>query len=107
MTFKMNLCDKLKDLRQSKGITVYRLSQETGISQNHIRELESGKRNPSVETLRRLCDALGVNLSEMFNDSSDISYLSSDERELIEHFRKLSDEKSKLLLKIASEFCNN
>ena len=50
---------------------------------------------------------LGVNLSEMFNDSCDISYLSSDERELIECFRKLSDEKSKLLLKIASEFCNN
>ena len=102
----MNLCDKLKNLRQSKGLTVYRLSQETGISQNHIMELESGKRNPSVETLRRLCDALGVNLSEMFNDSRDISYLSSDERELIECFRKLSDEKSKLLLKIASEFCN-
>ena len=103
----MNLCDKLKNLRQSKGITVYRLSQETGISQNHIRELESGKRNPSVETLRRLCDALAVNLSEMFNDSSDISYLSSDERELVECFRKLPESKAALLLKVAKEFNEN
>lgn len=103
----MNLCDKLKNLRQSKNITVYRLSQETGISQNHIRELESGKRNPSVETLRRLCNALGLNLSEMFNDGCETAYLSPDEHELIEYYRKLSDAKSKLLLKIAAEFCKD
>lgn len=56
---------RLRFLRKSKGISIYKLSQETGISQNHISDLELGRRKPSVETLKRLIAPLGISMAEL------------------------------------------
>lgn len=47
--------------------------------QSHLREIELGLRNPTVETLSYFCDALGVTLEEFFReDDSEINpYLMS------------------------------
>ena len=75
--------------------------RETGISPNHINDLEHGRRNPSVETLKRLIVPLGITLSELFNEDDQVSYLSENERELVENYRNLPDEKGKLLLEMS------
>ena len=38
----MDMGKRLKELRTSKHLTVYRISQDTGLSPNHIRALERG-----------------------------------------------------------------
>ena len=103
----MEIGERLRTLRKSKRISIYRLSQETGISQNHISDLETGKRNPSVETLKRLVEPLGISLSELFNEDGVVSVLNENERELVENYRLLPDEKASVLLKLSDMLKND
>lgn len=99
----MEIGEKLKRLREGKKITIYRLTQMTGVSGHHIKCIEEGTRQPTVETLRRLAVALGSSLPELFNDSDNgCSYLSERERQLVENFRRLPKEKADVLLNISN-----
>ena len=75
-------------------MSMYRLTQLTGVSGHHIKGIEEGTRQPTIETLNRLAVALGSSLAEMFNDDTECTYLTEKERHLIENFRRLSDEKA-------------
>ena len=97
----MEVYERIRIIRESKQISVYKMAKETGISPNHINDLEHGRRNPSVETLKRLIVPLGITLSELFNEDDQVSYLSENERELVENYRNLPDEKGKLLLEMS------
>ena len=44
---------------------------------------------------------LGSSLAEMFNDDTECTYLTENERHLIENFRRLSDEKADALLNMS------
>lgn len=98
----MTAMEKIRKLRTAKGLTIYKLSKETGITQNHISDLECGRRNPSLETLKRLIVPLGISLSELFSEDETVSYLSERERQLLENFRNLPDEKGEFLLQMSS-----
>ena len=41
-------------------------SVESGIAKSYVSELESGKRNPSLFVLEKVCLTLGVTLSVLF-----------------------------------------
>lgn len=94
----INISEKLKAVRKTKDISVYRLSKLSGVSETHIRDLERGDRNPSYYTLERLTESLGISLSEFFNSSADVMYLSDEEKELVERYRHLSKDKSDSLI---------
>lgn len=94
----MDIAERLKTVRKSKDISVYKLSQLSGVSETHIRDLERGDRNPSFDTLSRLVKPMGLSLSELFNESDDVAFLNEDEKELIECFRLLAKDKADGLL---------
>lgn len=97
----MNIGEKLRTIRKSKGYSIYKLSQLTEISQNHISGVEQGKRQPTIETIERLIKPLGITISELFNDNNEAFYLSDDEAEIVKNFRALSAENADLLLQLS------
>ena len=54
------------DARKSAGLTQKQLSEKTGIAQADISKLENGNANPSLRTLRRLANGLGMRLKVEF-----------------------------------------
>lgn len=54
------------DARKKTGITQEELSERTGIAQSDISKLENGNANPSLKTLKRLADGLGMTLKVEF-----------------------------------------
>lgn len=52
--------------RKISGITQKQLSEKTGIAQPDISKLENGNANPSVRTLQRLANAMGMELKVKF-----------------------------------------
>ena len=94
----MDIAERLRSVRKTKNMSVYRLSQLSGVSETHIRDLERGDRNPSFDTLNRLAVPLGITLSELFNESDEVAYLKGDEKELLDCYRMLSKEKADRLL---------
>jgi DNA-binding XRE family transcriptional regulator len=53
---------RLRQLRQAFGLSVAGLAGKAGLSRTHLHNLESGVREPKLETARRLAKALGVSL---------------------------------------------
>jgi len=94
----MDIAERLRSIRKSKNISVYKLSQLSGVSETHIRDLERGDRNPSFDTLNRLSVPLGITLSELFNESEETAFLNSTEKELLNCYRMLSNDKAEKLL---------
>lgn len=95
----MNIAERLKKTRELKSISVYKLSQMSGISETHIRDIERGDRNPSFDTLNKLVQPLGLSLADLFNESELTAYLNKEEKELIECYRMLSHDKAEALLR--------
>ena len=52
--------------RKFSGLTQKQLSEKTGITQPDISKLENGNANPSIRTLKRLANAMGMKLKVEF-----------------------------------------
>lgn len=96
----MNLGKRIKEIREARGLTRYQITQITGISGHHIKGIEEGTRQPTIETLEKMIVPLGITLAELFNEGES-TFLSEKERQLIQNFRTISEEKSEALLIIS------
>lgn len=54
------------DARKNTGITQKQLAERTGINQADISRLENGNANPSIRTLKKLAEGLGMKLKIEF-----------------------------------------
>ncbi|MDO4581761.1 MAG: helix-turn-helix domain-containing protein [Bacillota bacterium] len=61
-----NLGARIKALRLKRNITMAELAKQTGVSRSMISQLENGDVYPSLQSLSRIVDALGVSLSKFF-----------------------------------------
>lgn len=59
---------RLKELRGQYGLSQERLALQAGITPAYLGQIERGIKNPTVVTVERLCDALGVSLADFFSD---------------------------------------
>ena len=57
--------DTVRTFRLRKGWSQTRLSQEIGTSQSHIARIERGTENITIETCRKLCQALEIDLTSL------------------------------------------
>ncbi len=58
------------DMRNEKSITQKQLADITGIPQADISRLENGNANPSLRTLKRLAEGMGMQLKVEFCPST-------------------------------------
>jgi transcriptional regulator with XRE-family HTH domain len=54
---------RLREMRESRGMSVSELARLTGLGKGTLSELETGRRNPTLETLFAVTTALGVPIS--------------------------------------------
>ena len=54
------------DARKTTGMTQKQLAEKTGITQADISRLENGSANPSLKTLQRLAEGMGMKLKLEF-----------------------------------------
>ena len=64
----MNVGKRISFFREKKGITVNKLANKAGISQSYLRSIELEEKNPTVEFLSYICEALDISLKEFFDD---------------------------------------
>ena len=64
--FLLSLGSRVRELRNSRGITRKTLAQQSDVSERHLAQLESGEGNISILLLRRVAAVLNVSLEELF-----------------------------------------
>lgn len=67
----MDFCDRLSELKQSRGATLSQLAEAVGISTRAIKYYASGEREPSLSTLIALADYFDVSLDYLVGRSED------------------------------------
>lgn len=60
--------NKIKEVRERMNITQTALSHRALISQPYLHDLENNKRGAKPETFQRIADALGVSVSDLFEE---------------------------------------
>lgn len=61
-----NLGAAIRERRKGLGYTLSNMSERTGVSLGYLSQIELGKNSASIETLYRICLALGIKMSELF-----------------------------------------
>jgi len=58
---------RLRQLREERGMSMRSLATASGLSANALSMIERGKASPSVSTLYKLSDALGISVTAFFS----------------------------------------
>lgn len=69
----MDIGKRISHFRTLKGYSVNKLATLSGVSQSYLRDIELGNKNPTVDIVSILCDALDISLKDFFNDSDEDS----------------------------------
>lgn len=51
--------------RSHRGLTVTELAEKAGVAQPYLSQIETGRRDGTLETMRRIAAALGVTLDDL------------------------------------------
>jgi transcriptional regulator with XRE-family HTH domain len=79
----VNIGERLRELREARNISMRALATRSGLSANALSMIERSKASPSVSTLYKLADALGVSITSFFGSDTQrqqVVFLKADER---------------------------
>jgi transcriptional regulator with XRE-family HTH domain len=74
---------RLRQLREARGHSIRELARQSGLSANALSLIERGRTSPSVSTLYKISEALGVPITSFFEtrgEKSDVVFRKGTER---------------------------
>lgn len=66
MTIQEKLGQRIKQLRQKKGLSQEQFAYLCELDRTYMTSVENGKRNVSLQNIKKIANALGVSISELF-----------------------------------------
>ena len=67
-----DICQKIKDLRKRRKITIQDLSRKTDLTPGYLSKIENSEKPPPIPTLVKIAYALNVHISYFFEEEEDI-----------------------------------
>lgn len=92
----MDILQKIEIMRKEKGWSINYLAMESGLTQSTLNNLYTRKNEPKISTLRAICNAFGITLSDFFREDDE----DDNEDELIRKVKTLSSENKLALLQL-------
>ena len=83
----LDLGERLRAIREEKAISLSKLAEKTGYTKSFISQVEKNKTSPSISSLLRITDALGINPQEILHreGTSEKILVKKSERDLYFH----------------------
>lgn len=100
---KLQLGERIKELRKSKGITQEQLVEIIGSNTNNLSRIENGKKFMSAEKLVKIALALNVEIKDLF-DFGHIQDKGKLQKELYSQISTMPTEKLQKLKKFIRDF---
>lgn len=67
----MSIGANIRQMRKAQHLSLAELAQKSGFSVGYISQVETGKVNPSVNSLVSICNALGIQVASLFDGIED------------------------------------
>ncbi|MCB5374022.1 helix-turn-helix domain-containing protein [Amedibacillus dolichus] len=91
--------EKLKAARKQNGLSQAALGKLIGVRTQTISNWETGKSEPNLETINKLCEILNIPLYSLI--SKDVDYqLNYEEAFIVNKFRELNDDGKKMIINL-------
>ena len=85
------IADNIIALCKKRDMSKYRLSQLTGISQSSIGKIIAKESLPTMPTVEKICDALGVTMAQFFAGMDVPVSLSESQQEVLNIWNNLDE----------------
>ncbi len=109
MDIIQRLGKRVRFFRKRKGFTQAKLAEEANLSPFFIGQMERGVSAPSIMSLQRIADALGVTLAKLFEESEEFSQPVDEKSQAIEHLiatlQNWESKDIKLLTRFITKLC--
>jgi transcriptional regulator with XRE-family HTH domain len=76
-------------LMQEKGVTMYRVSKDTGIAQATLIDWKKGRYVPKIDKLQKIADYFGVTVDYILGNEQKEKPLVNNDEELTEYLEEL------------------
>lgn len=86
------IIERIKALCQARSWTSYRLAKESGITYSTLCTMLHKVNSPSIPTLIKICDGLGITLAEFFDKDNATALLTDAEKAHLNQWNHLTDE---------------
>ena len=88
----MNFSQTLDKMMNERGVTAYKISKETGISDRLIGYWRNGEKLPGAENLLTIANYFGISVDYLLTGSNFSDEFSDIETKLVSDYRLLSDQ---------------
>lgn len=92
--------ERIRQLCEERGWTNYRLAVESGIPHSTLHNMMNRCTIPSFSSVMKICNAMGITMSEFFNGNEEASNLTTDQKDILMVYTKLSPEKKRAAIEI-------
>ncbi len=86
----MNIARRITELREEQGFSMRKLAERSGVSQSFISSIESGQKQPTLDSLVKLADGLGITLIELLGGEPAAKSLPPNLQDLLANARQLT-----------------
>lgn len=94
----IDVVKKINTLRLERGWSIYKLSMETGLTQQAIHAWYNPKKKviPSISTLEIVCEAFGISIADFFTEKYTVE-MTPQIKSIYDNWCALSDEERRLI----------
>lgn len=89
----------IKELMDERGWTIYELAKRSGLAQTTIANMWKRNTEPTIPSLRAICNGFGITLAQFFAEG-DLVELTSEQRDFFLHWSALTPEQKKMLMNL-------
>ena len=95
----MDVKERLQQLMDERGWTIYRTAKEADIPWSTVRNLFKRNAEPSIVTLEAICKGMGMTLPQFFDIDNKMG-LTDEQQQLIQQWSKLNDHDRALIIEL-------
>lgn len=95
----MDVKERLQQLMDERGWTIYRVAKEADIPWSTVRNLFKRNTEPSIITLEAICKGFGMTLPQFFDIDNKMG-LTDEQQQLIQSWSKLNDRDRALIMEL-------
>ena len=80
-----------------RGWSEYELAKYSGLTQSIISTQYSKNQMPTIPSLQKICDGLGITMSQFFAEDEDLISLTKEQREVLDDWSSLNFQQQKIV----------
>lgn len=88
----MTIGERITELRTQKGFSINHLADKAAMSQTHLRDIEKGVKKPTIPTVEKICEELGISLHDFFSYTSNQDF--TNDPILLKYYKLDSEQKA-------------